>query len=256
MPEYVPDPASCAIMSELRILIVEDDLSFALELEMLLHELGYTLFSRTDNSAEALDQIFSQKPDIIFMDINIGGRLTGVDVGKAVAHLHIPIFYMTAIIDPAYELETRGALTFGYLRKPVEKYTLTTALNDALTRASSFSREKNQIGASQDFFFVRKNEVFHKIDHSDILFVESVENYCRIVSTSDKSFMIRMPIHEILSRLPAGHFLQIHRRFIVRKDSIRQVNLKSGMIAVNNYELPVSKSHKAKIRELLGRDED
>jgi FixJ family two-component response regulator len=76
------------------------------------------------------------------MDINIGGRLTGVDVGKAVAHLHIPIFYMTAIIDPAYELETRSALTFGYLRKPVEKYTLTTALNDALTRASSFSREK------------------------------------------------------------------------------------------------------------------
>jgi hypothetical protein len=28
------------------------------------------------------------------------------------------------------------------------------------------------------------------------------------------------------------------------------------MIAVNNYELPVSKSHKAKIRELLGRDEE
>lgn len=37
-------------MSELRILIVEDDLSFALDLEMLLHELGYTCYSRTDNS--------------------------------------------------------------------------------------------------------------------------------------------------------------------------------------------------------------
>jgi DNA-binding LytR/AlgR family response regulator len=242
-------------MSELRILIVEDDLSFALELEMLLHELGYTCYSRTDNSAEALDQIYSLKPDIIFMDINIGGRLSGIDVGKAIAHLNIPILYMTAIIDPAYEEKTRGSLTFGYLRKPVEKHTLTATLNDALTRVSSFIREKNQTGESQDYFFVKKNEVFHKVTFLDILFAESVENYCRIVSISDKSFMIRMPIQEILDKLPSNCFLQIHRRFIVRKDLIQQVNLKSGFIVVNNHELPVSKPHRAKLRELLGRDD-
>ena len=243
-------------MNELRILIVEDDLSFALDLEMLLHELGYTCYSRTDNSAEALDLIFSRKPDIVFMDINIGGRLTGVDVGKAVAHLHIPIFYMTAIIDPSYEEKTRGTLTFGYLRKPVEKNTLITALNDALTRASALSMERGQSGEVRDFFFVKKNEVFHKLAFSDILFAESIENYCRIISTGDQSFMIRMPIQEILDKLPADRFLQIHRRFIVRKDLIQQVNLKSGVIVVNKHELPVSKSHKAKVRELLGRDDD
>jgi DNA-binding LytR/AlgR family response regulator len=243
-------------MSELRILIVEDDLSFALDLEILLHELGYTSFSRTDNSAEALDHIFSQKPDIIFMDINIGGRLTGIDVGKAVAHLHIPVFYMTALVDPTYEMETRSALTFGYLRKPVEKHTLTEALNDALSRAVSFSQNKLQTeNILPDFFFVKKNEVFHKVLHSDILFAESIENYCKIVSKDEKFWMLRMPMQEILTRLSPDHFLQVHRRFIVRKECIDQVNLKSGNISVKGNELPVSKSHKAKIRDILGRDE-
>ncbi|MEY4203811.1 MAG: hypothetical protein RL013_1514 [Bacteroidota bacterium] len=244
-------------MSELRILIVEDDLSFALELEMLLHELGYTCYSRTDNSAEALDQIYSLKPDIIFMDINIGGRLSGIDVGKAIAHLNIPILYMTAIIDPAYEEKTRGTLTFGYLRKPVEKHTLAATLNNALTRVSSLSQEKSRTGSTnQDFFFVRKNEIFHKITHSEILLAESEENYCKIISVSNKSFMIRMTIQEIMNKLPSDQFLQIHRRFIVRKNSIQQINLKSGIIVVNNQELPVSKPHRAKLRELLGRDDD
>ena len=102
----------------------------------------------------------------------------------------------------------------------------------------------------------RMDEFFHKLAFSDILFAESVENYCRIISTSNQSFMIRMPIQEILDKLPADRFLQIHRRFIVRKDLIQQVNLKSGVIVVNKHELPVSKSHKAKVRELLGRDDD
>ena len=240
-------------MSELQILVVEDDLSFALELEMLLHDLGYNNFSRTDNSAEALDLIFSGKPDIIFMDINIGGRLTGIDVGKATAHLHIPVFYMTALIDPVYEEETRSHLTFGYLRKPVEKHILTDALNNALSRAASF--KDHAAGTVPDFFFVKKNEVFHKILHTDILFAESTENYCKIVSDDGKSWMLRMPMQEMLSRLHPDQFIQIHRRFIVRRELIDQINLKSGNILIRGHQLPVSKSNRAKIRELLDRDE-
>lgn len=243
-------------MSELRILIVEDDLSFALDLEILLYELGYACLSRTDNSAEALDLIFSGKPDIIFMDINIGGRLNGVDVGKSVAHLNIPVLYMTSIIHSDYEMETRGALTFGYLKKNIDKHSLVSALNDALTRASSFSRENDQTNQSSEFYFAKRNNVFHKVMHSDIIFVESAENYCRFVTLSNDSFMIRKTIQEIANRLPSDQFLQIHRRFIVRKESIQQLNLKSGIIVVNNQELPVSKPHRAKLRELLGRDDD
>ena len=67
--------------------------------------------------------------------------------------------------------------------------------------------------------------------------------------------MLRMTIQEILGKLPADRFLQIHRRFVVRKDSIHRFNLKSGVIVVNLHELPVSKSYKAKIRELLVREQ-
>ncbi|MEZ4986457.1 MAG: response regulator [Saprospiraceae bacterium] len=58
----------------LEVLIVEDDLSFALELEMLLADLGYSVASIVDNAKDALRQIASKSIDIILMDVGLKGQ--------------------------------------------------------------------------------------------------------------------------------------------------------------------------------------
>jgi CheY-like chemotaxis protein len=84
---------------QLNLLIVEDSVSYAVELEQLATEIGYNVIAVTDNSADALDIIFSQQPDIILMDICIKGRLSGIDIGKRIKHLDIPILYITSFDD-------------------------------------------------------------------------------------------------------------------------------------------------------------
>ena len=82
--------------SALKILIVEDNISFALELEMILDEIGYQIIATVDNSAEALDIIFSKEPDLILMDIDIKGNLSGTQIGQKIKHLNIPIIFITS----------------------------------------------------------------------------------------------------------------------------------------------------------------
>ena len=121
----------------LKVLIVEDNFSFAIELEMLLEELNYEVISKHDNSATALEAIFSKEPDLILMDINIKGELNGVEIGQKIIGLNIPILYITSFKDEATYREAAKSNMIGYLVKPIEKYSLRTAVQLAIEKAHS-----------------------------------------------------------------------------------------------------------------------
>ena len=54
---------------KLNILIVEDSPSFAIELDLLISKIGYTVQGLIDNAEEALEAINKEAPDLILLDI-------------------------------------------------------------------------------------------------------------------------------------------------------------------------------------------
>ena len=62
-------------MDALRILLVEDDLSAALDVEMLLADMGYNLMATIKEGNKALATIHEEQPDLIIMDIELKGKL-------------------------------------------------------------------------------------------------------------------------------------------------------------------------------------
>ncbi len=67
---------------KLDVLIVEDNLSFSLELAMLIEEIGYNVIGTADNAKDALSLIYDKKPGIILMDHEIKGDMTGIELGE------------------------------------------------------------------------------------------------------------------------------------------------------------------------------
>jgi len=61
----------------LKILIVEDDFSFALDLQMLVEKLGYHVQAVVDSAEKARELIQRKAPDAILMDIDLKGEMTG-----------------------------------------------------------------------------------------------------------------------------------------------------------------------------------
>ncbi|MEE4358425.1 MAG: response regulator, partial [Desulfococcaceae bacterium] len=84
-------------MSEEKILIVEDCESTANYLIYCLEKLGYLPLSPLRTGEEALDKISELKPDLILMDVELEGKLNGIETAALLRKKHdIPILYLTS----------------------------------------------------------------------------------------------------------------------------------------------------------------
>jgi CheY-like chemotaxis protein len=111
----------------LRILVVEDEVLIALELECLLDDLGHITVGVAGSSAEAIALGRSTVPDVAFVDIHLIDGPTGVDVARALsADPHTTVVFMTA---NAKRIPPDFAGAVGVIAKPYSERTVASALD-------------------------------------------------------------------------------------------------------------------------------
>lgn len=100
----------------LRILVVEDEILIALELESLLQDLGHDVVGIAASSADALSLGRDLKPDLAFVDIHLSDGPTGVDVARHLSSEHeVTVLFMTA---NAKRIPEDFAGAWGVIAKP------------------------------------------------------------------------------------------------------------------------------------------
>jgi PAS domain S-box-containing protein len=108
-----------------RILIVEDEAIVAKDIELRLKEMGYEVTGMASTGDKALAILATSPTDLVLMDINLKGKMDGIDTAILVRKTHdIPVVFLTAYADgPTFE---RAKLTdpFGYILKPFEERAL------------------------------------------------------------------------------------------------------------------------------------
>lgn len=237
----------------LNILIVEDDLSFSIELEMLVKKIGYQVVGVADNSATALELIFSKSPDFILMDIDIHGSLTGTQIGEKIKHMDIPVLFITSFGDEEHYQAAQKSNTVGYLVKPVDKYSLRTAIDLAFKQAISSKQNEDMMSSEgedensfilRNSFFFKKKGIHHKVVIKDIVYIKSDENYCEIHTAKGESFLARITLAKVEQILPTDLFLRIHRQYIIKTESIESIDFQDSVLMIGNKTLPVSRSRR------------
>lgn len=248
---------------QINVLIVEDNLSFALELQMLLEELNYKVLGRVDNSGEALDMIYSKNPDLIFMDIEINGNLSGLEIGQKIKHLKIPILYITSLGDNAHYEQAVQSNMIGYLVKPINKVTLRATLDLAITKAhrpnlididqinidSKEDEPDNFVG--KDALFFKKRGTYHKVKINEISFIKSDDNYCQTTTLGGQTFTTRITISKMEQLLPSQKFMRTHRQFIVQTEHIDSIDFQDSTLKINHKEIPISRSKRKELEVLI-----
>ncbi len=118
-----------------RVLIVEDELIVAHNLQRKLQRLGYTVPAVVATGEEAIDLVGTTHPDVVLMDIRLAGMIDGVATAEQIRlRFNIPVIYLTAYVDT--ETIQRAKLTepLGYIPKPFEIQHLHTAIEMAMYR--------------------------------------------------------------------------------------------------------------------------
>lgn len=119
--------------SQIKILIVEDELIIAREIKRTIQRLGYETLEPASTAEEALLAIETQKPDLVLMDIHIDGELDGIETANLVRTLHqIPVIFLTAFSDEATIERAKTAEPYGFIVKPFDERDLKTTIEIVL----------------------------------------------------------------------------------------------------------------------------
>ena len=121
-------------MGAKRILYVEDERIFALEMRYILEGLGYTVAASVATGEEAIEMLHEHSPDIVMMDIKLGGKLDGIDAAKLIRKTNpsIPLIYITGIVDERLEESMAATAPYQLIRKPIDEQKLAEALKQVL----------------------------------------------------------------------------------------------------------------------------
>tara|TARA_R110002049_G_scaffold40516_2_gene123248 strand:+ start:420 stop:1163 length:744 start_codon:yes stop_codon:yes gene_type:complete len=238
-----------------KILIVEDEMIIAANISLQLTQLGYEITGIIPRGEDALLNIEDNKPDILLLDINLKGKLDGIETAQAMQKTHnIPVIYLTANIDDDHFNRAKQTHPYGFISKPFKKLDLQRAIELTLSRLHTQSLEliSSQEESTKPFIlsdsiFVRHHNTMVKVNIQDILYIEAERNYCRIYSKS-KEYLLVMTLKDMVEKLPSKHFLRVHRSFIVNLSQISEIA--TSYIVIQKKAIPISKSLKD---ELLNR---
>lgn len=148
-----------------KILVVEDEFITSADLIANLEHMGFIVPASTDTGEEVYNLALQYAPDLILMDINLKGEMTGIVAAEIIKRqLDIPVVFLTGQSDEATIENAISCEPFGYIIKPFDDRSLKTAIAIALYK--------------------------HSVDHQ---LKVSEERYRRIAESSDNLIAILNP---------------------------------------------------------------
>src|ERR1700751_220691 len=135
-------------MSKKRILIVEDEALTVLALKHELAELGYEIAGDANTAADALRGAEDNRADLVLMDIQLDGGISGVAASAAIrGHLDIPVVFLTAHASAETLARAVESGAFGYLLKPYTAPELKAAIDIALHKHKTESAMRGALSS-------------------------------------------------------------------------------------------------------------
>ncbi len=117
-------------MKQIKILIVEDEVIFAMDLVQKLKDRGYLLCEPALKGKEAVEIAGREKPDLVLMDVNLKGEMSGVDAAKEIrGRFGIPTIFLTGYSDESTKKDAMAAEPLGYVTKPLNFSELLELIN-------------------------------------------------------------------------------------------------------------------------------
>ena len=116
-----------------RIMIVDDDSMFAIDLRYQVQRLGHNVVATAQCFDEAKAAFSETFPDLILMDISLTGKIDGIETAHALRDTRkLPIIFISAASDEITVSRAIGEATDAYLLKPFTSRRLNESINSAL----------------------------------------------------------------------------------------------------------------------------
>jgi CheY-like chemotaxis protein len=116
-------------MSNLRIVIVEDDVFIRLDEMTHLRSAGHTVVGTADSALDAVRIVERERPNLVLMDVRLIGDRDGIEAAIEIwERFAIRCLFISANLDSAARNKAAAANPFGFLEKPFSPHSLIAAV--------------------------------------------------------------------------------------------------------------------------------
>jgi two-component system LytT family response regulator len=234
------------------VLIVDDESLPRKDLIALLSEyIEIKVVGEAGNITTAIEIINKLKPNLIFLDVKMPGE-SGFDLLEHIDE-NIHIVFVTAFDEYAIRAFEVNALD--YLLKPVtrERLDLTIEKLDQVNKVISENLKKLEY---DDQIFLRLNNKYHFLKINSITQLTAEGDYSKVQTKNGKKSLVLKSMKEWEDRLPANHFIRIHRSTIINTDEVDRIEPwynNAHRVYLKGIEKPVvmSRRYFVKVKEKL-----
>jgi two-component system LytT family response regulator len=252
---------------KIRVLVADDELLARKFIRrMLKQDPEVDIIAECSNGAEAVATIRKEKPDLVFLDVQMP-EMDGFSVLDAVRLDHLPEIVFTTAYE-SYAIRAFELHALDYLLKPFDQVRFKAALKYAKERFHSQHVEDKrlQVGtllesirAQQEYLdriIIRADGRITFLHTREIDWIEADDKYVHL-HTGKGARMVRQTLAAIEGQLDPKKFLRVHRSAMVNVDRIKELqplfNGEHSLILEDGKRLTLSRKYKDKLFELLGK---
>ncbi|NVK84609.1 MAG: response regulator [Cytophagia bacterium] len=239
-------------MSELKILVVEDDPMIAESVQDILRVLKHEIVGVADDAEKAIAICNESLPDLALLDIQIGGDIDGVDLADLLnQNFQIPFIFTTAFADNDTIARAKSKGPYGYLVKPYGIKDMNAAIEVAMSAFERFKKASEAPAMSkviQDSIFLKVDSKLIKVKIDDILYIEAKGDYA-LFKTKEKGHIVHTTMKRVEERLSDYNFAKVHRSYVINLSKI--VDIEESNLLIDNKVIPISRANKEALIQRL-----
>ncbi len=156
-------------MIKAKILIVEDEIIVAKDIQRSLEKSGYSVVAIAVSGKAAIKKTTQMQPDMVLMDIKLKGEMDGIEAAEKIrARFGIPVIYLTAFADATTLGRAKTTGPFGYILKPYDEHGLSPAIEMALYRHKMTKRiEESEKRYEQLYSSMNEGLALHELIYNE-----------------------------------------------------------------------------------------
>jgi two-component system LytT family response regulator len=234
-------------------LIADDNLLERDALEMHLKKIDrLQIVASCADGLEAAKVLGEQQVDIVFSDIDMPD-MSGFGLLKSLRQAPVFIFISA---HPEYAVESFALDVVDFMVKPVTLERIMKAANKAieyielkkLAASKQTAPEPANKNAGDDHFFIKGSNGLEKVMYDEVTYIESMGDFSKIFTTSDKKHVTLVSLKQLESQLPEDTFMRIHKQHIVNYHQITAISA-NDLTVHNTYTVPLGSSYKQQLMD-------
>jgi two-component system, LytTR family, response regulator len=237
----------------MNVIIIDDEVKIIELVEQLIktYYAQLNVLATCSTAEEGIKAIHLQKPDLIFMDVQLVNH-TAFDILQSIDSEKFKIIVISGQESHAVNMFDFNILA--YLLKPIQIPKFLQAVNKAI-----------ELNNKQDAIITLKNNALEYlaatngqekeiIQIANIIKIEALGNYSLVYLINNTKKTLSKQIGDIEKLLPSNNFIRVHDSFIINITCIVKIlKGKSGTILLNdNTEIPISNRRKNVLKERIG----